>query len=285
MIKKIKLFIQQARTEADEIEVTLSDISTLDLYENYTDEEFKHTFALPLRKFVEKMGGAPSTGTREVFYLTSTRLRWHRPERRPAEGYLAGGFAVNGMLDLLRGPSDFWKSSTQVLKTVGQEDRVDYELLKQFGWLESVTPVIFQEYTPQFGCTMLDKETFLNRFFFYDSGLIFSLPFKSPEQYFAALIDSASVECWQYFYVDPELIVSKSKGVKYITWALHTTTNVDVDLRGIQFKANSQYDRLDLVMEYLDRCVRLLPSAFPFLDFSHHKAHFARLKEIYERHP
>ncbi len=283
MIERIKQFIELVRNETEEIKVSSVDTSILDLYENHTDEKFNNTFSLPLNMFVDQMGDAPSADTKQMFYLTSTQLRWRRPERRPAEGYLAGGFAVNGMLDLLLGPSQFWENSTEVFKTVGQEGLVDYDLLKQFGWFESVTPVVFQEYTPQFGCTMLDKETFLKNFFFYDSGLVFPLPFNSPEQYFAALTASASVECWQYFYVDPELIVSKSKGVKYITWAAHTTTNLDVALRSIQFKANSQYDRLDLVMEYMERCVRLLPGAFPFLDFHHHKAHFTKVKEIYER--
>ena len=92
------------------------------------------------------------------------------------------------------------------------------------------------------------------------------------------MIASAAVRCWQYFYVDPELIINKSKGLSYFTWVLYLKTRLDNDLISMNYVENAQYDRLDLIAEYLERCVRILPDTFP----NHHKVYFKRFMALYQ---
>ena len=91
---------------------------------------------------------------------------------------------------------------------------------------------------------------------------LFPLPFTSAEEYLRAMIASAAVECWQYFYIDPELVISKSKGLSYFTWDLHFRTELGHDLDVAYYVENAPHDRLDLIAEYLERCIRILPGTF-----------------------
>ena len=142
-------------------------------------------------------------------------------------------------------------------------------------WIESPAIPNEAEYRPQFGCVILEKGKLPDSFYYYDSGFVYPLSFKTYEEYVKGLISSGSVICWQYFYIDLALIISQNQHVKHITWSQHIYSRLEDGLDSIHYKKDSKYDRLDLINEYLERCVRLLPKTFPFLDFTHHKKHYS----------
>jgi hypothetical protein len=217
----------------------------------------------------------------DQYYLSSTSLKWRRPEQASGEGYLSGGFSFNGFTTLFKFQQEFWKASVSLFDQTGEDKYIDYDLLAKLRWIESPTPLIFRENTPQFGCVKLEKGKFPDEFFFYDSGLVYPLPIASLDEYINRLIASASVRSWQYFYVDPEIIISRNKGLRYITWSLHTSSKSEPGIDKIQYNANIKADRLDLINEYLERCVRLLPESFPFIDFTHHQTYYENFKQLY----
>lgn len=216
-----------------------------------------------------------------LFFLQGENIRWARGEQKSGEGSLGGGFYVNGIIDVFLYPLDFWKSAVREFSDIGCEDLAD--IPENMRWFESTVAHNDPEYAPHYGCVPFEPPSFPDRFFFYDSGLLFPLPFKSFEEYYSAMLDSAAVECWQYFYVDPAEIIRKSKGVSYITWFQHIATRLDERMQSMFLNEAIEHDRLDLIDEYLERCVRLLPGSFPFLDFSHHREYYSRFKALYEK--
>ena len=153
---------------------------------------------------------------------------------------------------------------------------------RALSWIESTTAVRNVLPTESYGCTRIKDSADLDEFYFYDSGKLYDLPFQSAEAYFDALFSSAAVECWQYFFIDPQVIIEKNKGLPYITWNLHYRSHLSDGIGLLQYNPAIPYDRLDLINEYLERCVLLLPKSFPFLDFSHHIAYYENFQQLYK---
>lgn len=217
-----------------------------------------------------------------IFYLPE-QLSWTREAQKEGEYLLKGGTYFNGIMDVISSkPTTFFEYSLDKFLKYEDESKTDIELIRKLRFIESPTSLQDATYTPYFGCVTLKEGEFPNEFYFYDSGLVYKLPFTTYEDYIDALIQSAAVNCWQYFYINPEEIVSKNKGVKYITWGLHTRTSLDEDLAGLFFVPDAKYDRLDLINEHLEQCVKLLPGSFPFLKFEHHIQYYNHFKKLYE---
>ncbi|NML21665.1 hypothetical protein HHL16_12310 [Pseudoflavitalea sp. G-6-1-2] len=282
-IKNLYTFLQNIRKKSVNIDVEVLDTESLDPLFSGGADETKELDEQRKEKFKTTYGIALSKEQIDYFHLTSCILRWNRSEQEPKEGLLSGGFAFNGISNLFKFNNPFWQESADKFKETAKGKLPDEALLQQLRWIESPTPKNSGIYTPQFGCVILEKEKFPNQFYFYDSGLVYPLPFQSYEEYIDALTDSAAVRCWQYFYVDPALIVQKNKGLSYIGWSLHVTSHLEEGIRDLTVNKNIQSDRLDLIDEYLHRCVQLLPKSFPFLDFSHHKKHYEAFSKLYEK--
>jgi len=218
---------------------------------------------------------------RLILYLPK-KIEWTREEQKENEGILSGGCFFNGILDIFSFEPTFFEYSLNKFLQYEDEAKTDVELIRKLRFIESPTSLQDATYTPYFGCVMLKENEFPTDFYFYDSGLVYKLPFKSYAEYIDALIQSSAVNCWQYFYIDPQEIIAKNKGISYITWGLHTRTRLDEDLAGLNFVPDAKYDRLDLINEHLKQCVELLPSTFPFLTFEHHINYYTQFKKLYE---
>lgn len=214
-------------------------------------------------------------------YLATCFVSWKNPETFELKGYLDGGFCFNGLTDIFTGNLKFWKNSIDDFLRFENSNLVDLNLLKDLRWFESPLSPISADYSPQFGCVKLQPNKLPEDFYFYDSGLVYPLPFKSFDEYINALIASGSVTSWQYFYIDPELIIKKNKGLNYLTWSKYTISRVVMNIQDGHDKG--KYDRLDIINEYLEKCTRRLPQSFPFLDFSFHIQYYEKFKELYNK--
>ena len=281
-LENIYLFIKSINEKSNGIIVDVQNVEIAEMIVKEKKEKFVNQDNERKSEFKVKYNIDLTNEQLENFYLTSCKLKWKRTEQLSGEGYLPGGFAFNGITPLFESQVQFWKESTSVFGQFDQENSIDYNLLMQLRWLESPTPLNFAELTPQFGCVKFEQNKFPEQFYFYDSGLIFPLKFKSLEEYVTNLICSGAVTCWQYFYIDPDLVISKNKGLKYITWSLHSLSKLDAGLNKLEYNENIKVDRLDLINEYLERCIRLLPDAFPFIDFSHHVNYYKNFKKKYD---
>lgn len=282
-IKKLYEFLQNITGKSVHIDVEELDIAMLgNLFSGKTSglkelnkmrtDEFKNNYNIDLTN--EQL---------EYFYLTSCVLRWNRGEQKPREGLLTGGFSFNGISDLFRGGNKFWEASEKDFKEFEDEKFIEQELLQKLRWIETPASRSSGIYTPQYGCVIPEKGKFPDQFYFYDSGLIFPLPFHSYEDYINALADSAAVRCWQYFYIDPAIIIQKNKGISYITWSPREISKLEPGIDDLKPNKNIRSDRLDLINEYMERCVQLLPPSFPWLDFSHHEKQYAAFSKLYKK--
>ena len=214
-------------------------------------------------------------------YISGLEIYWVRIARE-GKGSLAGGFYINGAsMIFLTEQQEFWKDSEMLFdRFENKEEMLDDP--RALSWIECTTAVRNALATESYGCTRIKDSADLDEFYFYDSGKLYDLPFQSAEAYFDALFSSAAVECWQYFFVDPQVIIEKNKGLPYITWNLHYRSELRDDMYLFKYNPAIPYDRLDLINEYLERCVLLLPKSFPFLDFSHHIAYYENFQQLYE---
>ncbi len=272
-------FVEGATNESVGIELQKASHKKLKKYLAGKTELFETEIDSRIATIRDEAGIEFPDAQRDLFYLGSFKTRWNRRSQTPDEGVVSGGTYINGILDTFLYPVEFWDKATRKFAQHGLERRA--EIPTDMRWIESTTAYNDPEYTPQFGCVKIDSEAFPTEFYFYDSGFVYRLPFTSFEEYFTAMAASAMVRCWQYFYIDPQTIVAKNRDQLYLTWSLHVGTRVDERLRGFEPVTDTPFDRLDLIHEYLHRCITLLPGSFPFLDFDHHQEHFAAFEARY----
>lgn len=235
--------------------------------------------------------------------LTNILVRWHRKETQPLEGSLLGGCSFNDVLSLLSGENFiFWEESHKDFLP-GELPEEEIQMVRKLRWLESPSSVHEDLYTPMFGCVLYEEDKLPDRFFFYDSGYVFPMEIDSYGEYIEALSATAAVYCWQYFYIDPELIIAKYKSVRPDTIFIsnasffnpsmqrYVSDNIDAvpdrypafeNGRARFWDEDNTIDRVDVIAEYLERCIRLLPETFPFLDFTHHKEYYGKFISLYK---
>lgn len=234
-------------------------------------------------EFMEDIRGIKLNDEKKWIKYLRINLTWTREAQETGQFLLKGGCYFNGITDVISSkPTTFFEYSLDKFLKYEEESKTDINLIHKLRFIESPTSLQDATYTPYFGCVTLKEKEFPTDFYFYDSGLVYKLPFITYEGYIDALIQSAAVNCWQYFYVNPQEVIQKNKGIKYITWGLHTRTRLDEDLAGLNFVPDAKYDRLDLINEHLKQCVELLPDTFPFLNFEHHINYYNEFKKLYE---
>lgn len=278
-IQDLYAFIQNVEHNSINIDVDTAKYKKISKYIDGKIGAYQDQIESKSKEIQDGLNIRLSNSQKELFFVDTSKLNWGRGEQISQEGTLAGGFYINGIRGMFLEPNDFWKDIAEVFKEVGQEDRL--EIPRGFSWLTGTHAVNSARRLCHYGCVKLEQGKFPAEFYFFDSGLLFPLPFKTVEEYIQAMITSAAVECWQYFYIDPELVISKSKGLSYFTWDLHFRTCLGNDLDELFFVENAPHDRLDLIAEYLERCVNLLPETFPFLDFKHHKQYLSDFLALY----
>lgn len=283
VMQKLSDFVDNVSSQSEGVKI--SDISRTEL-DRYVSDNVTHSnedvsYAI---NDIEEVSGIEVDVTDELVclvYLSDQGLNWSRPEKKSNEGFLSGGFYINGILDIFSYPVDFWKDSLVDFEKNGISGAS--KMPENIRWFESPVAHNSSIYKPFYGCVIVDSESLSDQFYFYDNGLLYKLPFSSFEEYFEAMINSAAVECWQLFYIDPEEIVKKTKGVSYITWIQYLNSYLDERMHSLKLDKDVKFDRLDLVNEYLERCVRLLPDTFPFIDFSQHKDYYTKFKKLYDK--
>lgn len=213
-------------------------------------------------------------------YLVGARSRW-------SEGTLMGGFDVEPLGQFAaerprvsRESEQFWgRSALEFDQQPGWRAWLDDP--GELRWFTGTTAPSSSTSSHSYGCVAPGQGTLPSSYHYYDSGKLYALPFQTPLAYFEAMLGSGAVECWQYFHIEPDVIIAKNEGLPYITWNLQFRSQLWEPAHALRYDPSVPYDRLDLIVEYLERCVRLLPLSFPTLDFSHHRDHFAALEANY----
>lgn len=277
--KRLFAFITNVKNHANNIEIDEQRYKLLEKYVTGNTSGYDSLIKERLNTLKQEFDLDTSPKTEAYVFLSSTKLLWSRPELVPGEGYLAGGFFLNGFAEMLLEPSDFWSQTHRAFELVDQADLA--ETPQNMSWFSGTTAPASPIYMPEYGCVPVRHGEIPSEFYFYDSGLLFPLPFTSIDEYLHAMVASACVRCWQYFYIDPALIVAKSKPCSYYTWSLHISTGLDPALEDLTPVKDPRYNRLDLVAEHLERCVKLLPRSFPFLDFAHHRSYLETFLSAY----
>ena len=280
MLKKILFNLNRLATESIGIDIRALDKNSLEKY-----AVDKSPVPWDVEYFAEKIKNLVNIEFDDSndfwLYISGLEIYWVRIARE-GKGSLAGGFYINGAsLLFLTKQQKFWEDSERLFdRFENKEEMLDDP--RALSWIESTTAVRSPLATENYGCTRIKDSADLDEFYFYDSGKLYDLPFQSAEAYFDALFSSAAVECWQYFFIDPQVIIEKNKGLPYITWNLHYRSHLSDGIGLLQYNPAIPYDRLDLINEYLERCVLLLPKSFPFLDFSHHIAYYENFQRLYK---
>lgn len=187
----------------------------------------------------------------DTIFLTSYGIEWSRPETFSKEGFLTGGFSFNGLSGLFEPASSFWKKTTEQFEQYNPQSKADTEQLSALVWVES-------------------------QFHFANANTV-RFPFATC----AEKNGSSLPESWQYFYTTPKNLIDKNNGISYFPWHLATSDLAD-GINDMNYRDEIKFDRLDLIAEYLERCIRLLPETFPSLNFEHHKTFYAEFKRLYD---
>ncbi len=215
-------------------------------------------------RIIKKAGYKLTNDQFLLYFLDAIDVSWSRPAQKPGENILYGGCAFNGLTDALTMKTDFWADSVDEFSQDLSTDNLNF--LNKLSWFESPTPHSSSRYTPMYGCFELEVSKFPERLFFYDSATVYKLDM-TIESYISNLIDSVAVNCWQYFYIDPEDIIKKNKGINGASWGMSMV---------VDFPEES--DKLDNIIKYMEYCIEYLPTSFPGKDFSFHQERLAILK-------
>jgi hypothetical protein len=282
LILKVFKFLQRIKDDSvgvDIIECKLKKIEKLFAGKN---EAYEIDFSQTSASIKGKANYEIDSHFKELYYLSATSLKGNRRAQIPGEGLIYGGFYINGYTDLfLLDPTPFWESFESKFNSIGFENLIDHPD-KSLRWLEVSRAFNDPEKLHHYGCIEMASELILKKYYFYDCGFIYNLPFNSFNDYLCAMISTAAVRCWQLFYVNQETIISKNKKVPYILHSLHTSSKLDEKLRLLNYDKDLKYDRLDIINEYIKRAVDLLPKSFPFLDFTHHVKYYEKFEKLYE---
>jgi hypothetical protein len=268
----------------DSIDISI-DTRTTKMFDQFMiDESFQKRFKVVFDESLKLVESAKSIVVNEdqrlTFCLFSAHLRWRKVDRVHGNVPMYGGFAFNQGEAMVMESLEKWKESYADFIEYEEEISEDKDLLSNLTWFESPTHQFGSQYIPYYGSVRLREGSFPYEFYFFDGGVIYPLPFNSYEEYIQALILNVGLECWQYFYVDPEVLVRKNKGLNYMTTNLRKGTRLVEGMNIYQFNPDYNIDRLDLIHEYLKRCVKFLPPAFPSSNFDHQKVYLDKLNSL-----
>lgn len=214
ILEKFREFITQIENNSIGIKLSSYSISKLDKTLNGKhDLLFVKDIERRKKNIFNENGVVFPEDKEYLFYLSTYQLRWNRPEQKTREGLLSGGTYINGMIDAFHFDAPFWEYSQNKFKQLEIDHYFDFP--ENLRWFESPTAHNDAELTPYYGCFKLKQGEFPNEFYFYDCGLLYKLPFRSFEEYFEAQLSCAMVKCWQYFYIQPDIIIQKNRNLPY----------------------------------------------------------------------
>ena len=256
------------------------------VYKNMSDERIKSKRNRVLRRVEEiKESYSNLADYNEfLFYLFSPKLRWKSAGFKNSNGDwinpIRGGFCLPSFYGVLTAENvPFWNKTSDYNKYSPRTEK-ELELLKKLKWFDSPSPLTESgELTPFFSCFEYESGKFPDKLIFFDSHITYSLPFSNYSNYFKAMMDSVSVEYWQFFYINPQEIIEKNINKSYFSIFLESNKIKDHSL--IHFNPEIKADRLDIIHEYLERCVTTLPLIFPEMDFTYHKDYFEKFNALY----
>ena len=277
---QLKEFIETVEKHTKDVEIDGQ--STRMLLQFMTDEAFRQKFIPLIKRRMEKVKtekGLSISKDQEIpFTLFGAHLRWYSYE-------LVGGFqfCYGSSMIFSRITTDAWKKDHEDFLKYESSSRNDQILLDRLLYFESPTAPNAAIRTSYYGCVVENDHSFPHDFYFYDDGLIYALPFNGYQEYIEAMLVNAAVECWQYFYISPQELVKKNKGLNYMTTDLRMTTELVQNISVYEYNPNYSFDRLDLIFEYLQRVVRFLPEGFPTLNFDHQNEYLKELEKEIKR--
>lgn len=182
--------------------------------------------------------------SRKFAYVTGIRLDWVYSKN---EDWIYGGYAMD-FFDCLWSPSHFWKIYNDPPESAEEQS-----------FLENL--VYFQKSghgdDGTFGC-FLRNQDFDKSIIFYDSGCYFKMSI-GLEEYMEALLKYKAVCAWQYFFIEPQLIIKSLKDISAENWAI---TSIDYD--NLRFQGS----KVNAVLFHMDKIIRLFPKLFPDVDLS-----------------
>ena len=282
ILQQIKQFIDFVREHPGPVKVYEESTKMFDQF--MTDDNFKKKFIPHIERWIEMVKSKCSVSVEDdhklTFSLFSVYLRWEVEDPELGNIPLMGGFTFNSGPSMLISPNGAWRDSYQDYIKYENPDQSARDLVERLTWFESPSFPGRAPLTHYYGCVLPNGTTFPNEFYFYDGGVVYALPFKTYAEYIQALLASAGVDCWQYFYIDPKIIVEANKGSNYITTQLRVGTRFVEDISIYEYNPSYTFDRLDLILEYLNRVARVFPMAFPDMDFSRQAGHVDALAAL-----
>lgn len=279
---RIHTFMESVENSTSGVEVEKRQTNLFDRF--MKEEAFQKRcidIVLPVIEEVAAAGMIMNEDQKALFYLFDAHFRWSKVDWEEGTSALVGGFAFNNAAAMvLELNLDKWKNNYQDFLAYEPTRLEDGALLEALTFFESPTHQFSPHAMPYYGCVRLKEKQYPNEFYFFDGGIIYPLPFKSYEEYILALLANAGIECWQYFYIDPELLVKRNKGLNYMTTNLRHGTRLAENFSPYDYNSTYDFDRLDIIHEYLNRCARFLPGAFPALNFNHQQVYLEKLEKL-----
>ncbi len=237
-----------------------------------------------IRKKINSIDLDINSDKESLFYLFSPELKWNKDGFKGKDENwidpIDGGFCINSIYEILTSEKKkFWAESYEDYEGYEPYTKEDFELINQLAWFDSPTSFVDRAITPFYTCLKIEEGKFPSEFYFYDSHFVYKLPFGSYEEYFEALIASACIESWQFFYIKPSELIKRNIGKNYFTVFLKSP-KIENQSR-INFNPEVKEDRLDVIHGYLEHCVTALPEIFPEIDFSYHINYFKEFNKLY----
>ena len=162
-------FIQNIENNSLHIDVDVLKYKKVQKYINGNTNFYKIDVEEQTQELLDGLSIELSESQKELFFIDATQLLWDRGEQISAEGTLAGGFYINGIVEMLLEPTDFWRNIANRFQKAGQEDRL--EIPKGFSWFTGTHAVNSARRRCHYGCVKPAQGKFPSEFFFYDSGL------------------------------------------------------------------------------------------------------------------
>lgn len=273
---KLNRYIEELRNDNQLFNLTIEDA----LFKFYLNED-KTNFSNELKDIGDKL--KINDSELYVDFISGLHIRWEKSGFKGKDGNwinpINGGLCINSIYGMFTQEKQNFLEMHEDYEPYEPYSEEDLKLINQLSWYDSPTSLIGSDITPFFTCLKLEKGKFPNEFYFYDSHFVYKLPFTNYESYFDALIASAVVECWQFFYIEPKDLIDRNIGKNYFTVFLRSDKVKNHSM--IHYKPEIEADRLDIIHEHLEHCVRTLPEIFPKMDFSYHKNYFEKFNALY----
>lgn len=215
--------------------------------------------------------------------LGSITLDWETLFANRLEKYLWGGYQIHGFASAMGTHSHFWKmynDDSRFWKNNHQpeEEAIYKEFLPQLSYFQKSG----HGDDGTFGCFYREKGVYPCKIYFYDKGVWFPMEV-SLEEYYDKMIASNAVYYWQYFYIDPEIIVKKLGNFNPMfieseaQYFLGPTGTFPDKFRDGTFKTS-----LDAVLYQMENIIQRFPKIFEGYDVSFFKERYDLLKDTYE---